>query len=175
MTTPHTTSASRRSAATQAAVDRYASDPAAKAARSIALATQHHLLGTARLTIIERDCAVAAVPIIAAVFTVPSQSDPSATHSVEYDAATNNATCDCLAGLNGLPCGHAGAAIVSGRALVRADAVLNARRAHERQMASAWRQQCRERRQSAAETALVPFQRAREQRPFSIWKADLTD
>lgn len=172
MTTPHTTSASRRSAATQAAVDRYAADPAAKAARSIALATAHGLLGTARVTVIERDLTAAAVSIIAAAFSVPSQSDPNGAHLVEYDAATDSATCDCAAGANGLPCGHAGAALISGRALLRADAALHARQTRQRIEAAAWRQSQRERRERDMAEAM-PFQRAREQHSFSIWKADL--
>lgn len=173
--TQHTSAQSnRRSAATQAAVDRFAADPTAKAARSIELAQAHHL--SAWLTCIERDCAVATVPITRLAFAVASQSQRDVTHAVEYDAATDSADCDCPAGVNGLPCGHQGATLIAGRALVRADAQMSARRAAIAREAAAWAAAL-DAMQARDATRRIEAQRAeailyRNPRPFSIWRSN---
>lgn len=118
MATPNTTPdpvknvPSRRSAAAQRTVDRYAASPTAKRNRSLQLANEHGQWHAARAVVIDRDSAGL---LTTAVYVVPSQSDASVTHVVVYAPATDSATCDCAAGVAGLPCGHAGAAIAAGR------------------------------------------------------------
>jgi hypothetical protein len=114
--TTSTTTTSRRSAATQAAVDRYAAHPAAKRARSLQLAEARGLTTAARAIVIERDAHGVAQLVVSAV---PSASEPDAQHIVIYDAVEDAAHCDCAAGKNGLACGHAGAALLAGRAAAR--------------------------------------------------------
>jgi hypothetical protein len=182
MTTSTTTS--RRSAATQAAVDRYAADPAAKNRRSVELAQTHGLLGAARVTRIERatadECLYDAPDCLVAVtLSVPSASDARRPHRVAYDVATDTAVCDCPAGANGLPCGHAGAALTAGRALVRGDALLNARRAAIAREAAAWHaaldamqahEASRRATAHACEEAALLYRNPR--RLFSMWRAE---
>lgn len=172
-----------RSAATQRVVDRYAADPAAKNARSIALAQARGLTATdaVRLTLIARDCSLETTPITHAVYAVASQSQRGVTHDVEYDAAEDSATCACAAGVNGLPCCHAGAALLRGRALVKGDALLQAARAQREREAAAWAEaldamQAREEARRAAvhareEAALL----YRSPRPFSMWRSEDAD
>jgi hypothetical protein len=103
---------SRRSAASQAVVDRYASDPTAKRNRSLALAREHNPETAARAVVIDRG---ADGLLLTAVYVVPSRSEAGALHVVTFDPATDSAACDCAAGKAGLPCGHSGAAILAGR------------------------------------------------------------
>lgn len=108
--------ANRRNAATQAAVDRFAANPAAKRTRSLELASKNGLTRDARAVVIDRD-SVGVVRTVVSV--VPSLSQPDSQHIVIYDAATDSADCDCAAGANGLACGHAGAGLLAGRAAAR--------------------------------------------------------
>lgn len=107
----------RRSAATQAAVDRFAAHPELKNARALVLAQEHGLTHAARVVDITRD-AYGMVEAVIAV--VSSQSDPTHLHVVVYTApgafTTDRCDCDCAAGVNGLACGHAGAGLLAGRA-----------------------------------------------------------
>lgn len=103
----------RRSQAAQSAVDRYALDRAAKNERSLELASAHGLTHAAQAVVIERDAAGFCHQVACLV---ASGSDPRHPHLVVYDADDDSADCDCLAGQNGLPCGHAGATLVAGRA-----------------------------------------------------------
>lgn len=111
-----TTATNRRAAATQAAVDRFAASPAAKRARSLALASQRGLTDAARAIVIERDPHGETRLVVSAV---PSASEPGKQHIVVYDAVEDTAHCDCPAGTNRLACGHAGAGILAGRAAAR--------------------------------------------------------
>lgn len=110
------TRSNRRSAATQAAVDRFAADPAAKRVRSLTLARQRGLIDAAKAIVIERDDAGVAQIVVSVV---PSLSQPGAQHVVLYNASDDTAQCDCPAGANGLACGHAGSGLLAGRAAAR--------------------------------------------------------
>lgn len=111
--TPTPEQPSRRAAAAQATVDRYAASPSAKRVRSLALCEAHGLTLAARALVIDRD---ASGLLTTAVYLVASQSAPSGKpHLVTFNPDSDSASCDCPAGLAGLPCGHAGAAILAGR------------------------------------------------------------
>lgn len=166
-----------RSAATQRVVDRYASDPAAKNARSLALADAHGL--TARIAAIERDAETGAVTRVTC--DVPSQSKPRVAHHLFYSVLDDAALCDCAAGVNGLPCGHAGATLRAGRALVRADALLRAQREAIQREAAAWHaaldamEAHENARRAAAHAREEAAQLYRNPRPFSMWRSDDAD
>lgn len=93
-------------------------DPAWKL-HAVKLAVEHKLAGRARS--VSRPDYPLSHPSIWH-YTVASQSKPGEKHTVILDSMDYTVACDCMAGINGKPCAHAGAVVLLFCALAPNDA-----------------------------------------------------